>query len=106
MSKKTLHIWIDRESYEELLHDYNNITSLIVEAKGYNPLVLDLIRNVGTRIKILDGGHGAKGANGLEGYITSRPSNHGLVPNSHGFNVMCNDGNVWRIAPDAKIVAL
>lgn len=38
MAKKSVRIWTDRKSYETILNNRENMTSLIVEAKGYPPM--------------------------------------------------------------------
>ena len=42
MSEKKIHIWIDPESYEKILNNYKDVKSIIVEARGYDPMELTL----------------------------------------------------------------
>ena len=60
----------------------------------------------GKHIKIIFAGAGALGANRLTGYVTSKPKTNGLLDIDPGYNVECDNGEIWRIAPDAEIIEL
>lgn len=61
---------------------------------------------LGTKIKIIDAGSGAYGVDGKSGRITDLESSHGLLPTDLGYNVLLDNGSVWRIRPEAKIEIL
>lgn len=58
---------------------------------------------VGTRIKIIDGGIGSCGCNGKIGVVVKRESTNGLLPSQIGYNVLLDDGSIWRIHLDAAV---
>lgn len=57
---------------------------------------------IGTKIRIIDGGTGALGANNKIGIVTKKEHSNGLFACETGYNVDC-DGHIWRIKPNAKI---
>lgn len=62
--------------------------------------------DIGARIKILDAGCGCYGANGHSGVVTSQFSDNGLLSTDPGYNVLLENGQVWRINPNARVEAL
>lgn len=58
---------------------------------------------LGTKIKILDAGHGAYGCNGAIGKITNAHSKNGLYDFERGVNVELEDGETWRISESAQV---
>lgn len=61
---------------------------------------------VGTRIFIKETGYGCKGAEGSIGVVTDKEAPNGLLSLHNGYNVELENGNVWRINPDAKVDVL
>ncbi len=54
---------------------------------------------VGTKIRIIDAGNGAKGADGRIGIVTNKPSSCGLLSiRPEAFNVELENGIVWRVS--------
>lgn len=80
------------ETFKKYIEDYDS------------PLV-DGIPKVGTRIKIIDAGMDAHGADGLTGRVTTKEHTAGLLSSDEGYNVdtgYC----VWRISKNAEIKIL
>lgn len=53
---------------------------------------------IGTKIKIINAGSGAYGANGKIGIVTNKRSMNGLLPDENGFNVELENGSIWRVS--------
>ncbi len=54
--------------------------------------------NFGDKLRIIDAGDGAKGADGRVGIVTSERSNSGLYERDNGFNIRLENGIVWRVS--------
>ena len=61
---------------------------------------------VGTTIKIEKTRHGCLGAMGGVGVVTNEKADQGLWDTEPGYNVALNNGQIWRINPDAKVKIL
>jgi hypothetical protein len=61
---------------------------------------------VGTRIKIITTTSGCYGAEGMVGVVTSKHHTDGLLSDDPGYNVLVDNGRVWRINNDAKVEVL
>ena len=53
---------------------------------------------IGTKIKIINAGNGAYGANGEIGKVTIKESNAGLLKAENGFNVEISPNKIWRVS--------
>ena len=62
--------------------------------------------NLGDKIEIIEPGYGASGCSNKIGYITNKKSNHGIEETDPGINVELENGEVWRIVPDANVIRL
>lgn len=60
----------------------------------------------GTKIKIIDAGNGAYGANGKTGVVTNKVGSRGLFKTETGFNVEVGDGSVWRVSSNGEYEVL
>ena len=58
------------------------------------------------KIEIINPGYGASGCSNKIGYITNKKSNHGIEETDPGINVELENGEVWRIVPDANVIRL
>ena len=62
---------------------------------------------VGDKIKIINAGSGAYGANGSIGVVTNEPSEHGLSRLDCGFNVKILDTDeVWKVSVNGEYEVL
>lgn len=85
--------------------NFNEVFKKFIE--DYDSPLRNGIPMVGTRIKILDAGDGAWGANGAIGRVTTERHTDGLLSSNPGYNVKIEQpANVWRISEDAKIKIL
>jgi len=61
----------------------------------------------GDKVKVLDGGCGAFGANDKEGVLVKRQvlnsNGCGLSDNDIGLTIECDNGQEWKIRPDSKL---
>lgn len=62
--------------------------------------------NLGDKIEIIYPGEGASGCSNKIGYITNKKSNNGIEETDPGINVELENGEVWRIVPDANVIRL
>lgn len=62
--------------------------------------------NLGDKIKILYPGEGAMGCSDKIGYITDKKSTNGKLDSVLGVNVELENGNIWRIIPEANVVRI
>ena len=62
--------------------------------------------NLGDKIKIIDPGEGAYDCSNKIGYITNEKSFNGKLAEKPGINVELENGEVWRIVPDANVIRL
>ena len=62
--------------------------------------------NLDDKIEIINPGYGASGCSNKIGYITNKKSNHGIEETDPGINVELENGEVWRIVPDANVIRL
>ena len=62
--------------------------------------------NLGDKIEIIYPGYGASGCSNKIGYITNKKSNHGIEETDPGINVELENGEVWRIVPEANVIRL
>ena len=62
--------------------------------------------NLGDKIEIIYPGKGASGCSNKIGYITNKKSNNGIEETDPGINVELENGEVWRIVPDANVIRL
>lgn len=62
--------------------------------------------NLDDKIEIIDPGYGASSCSNKIGYITNKKSNHGIEETDPGINVELENGEVWRIVPDANVVRI
>lgn len=61
---------------------------------------------VGTRVNIIKTTIGCYGAEGLSGVVTDKESTNGLLNSHSGYNVECDNGEVWRINNEATVEIL
>ena len=62
--------------------------------------------NLDDKIEIINPGYGARGCSNKIGYITNKKSNHGIEETDPGINVELENGEVWRIVPEANVVRI
>ena len=62
--------------------------------------------NLDDKIEIINPGYGASGCSNKIGYITNKKSNHGIEETDPGINVELENGEIWRIVPDANVIRL
>ncbi len=58
---------------------------------------------VGTKLKVINGGFGAHGADGGVGIVTLDEPTNGLLEEDDGFNLqMKNSHEIWRVSFDGE----
>lgn len=59
--------------------------------------------HLGDKVKIIYPGIGAYGCQNKIGYISHKKANHGINDANPGINVALENGEIWRIIPEANV---